>query len=115
MGIPISANIAKSETVRDWISINDALPEVGKQVLFTSYTDEAGWEEAETGEWTGRRSQGDTLVMDYGNEPDWYSCEFWMPIPPYRNPTVAKSETVQEGQVIKKVQMDVHYITLKPT
>ena len=64
----------------EWISVEDRLPEQGESVLFTCRVD-SDFTDIELGEWTGKYSDGGALVMDYGDETDWYPCTHWMPLP----------------------------------
>ena len=66
-----------------WISIEDQMPEQGKRVMFVCVLDSDTIHEPEIGEWTGERTRGDAIVMDYGEEDDWYPCTHWMELPEY--------------------------------
>jgi hypothetical protein len=68
-----------------WIDIADKTPEIGVLVLFICDCGLDGWTDAETGRWTGQKTAGNAIVMDYGDDPDWYPCTHWLPIPPSPN------------------------------
>ena len=63
-----------------WISIAERMPEMGELVLFVCDIN-GEWTEPETGRWTGKKTKGVAIVMDYGDDPDWYPCSHWMPLP----------------------------------
>ncbi len=65
----------------DWKHVNEQLPAKGERVLFISFNDENGFHDIEVGEWTGEQTMGEAIVMDYGEEDDWYPCTHWMPLP----------------------------------
>ena len=69
-----------SERAEIWISVEDRLPKVGERVLFVCLIEGACWD-IEIGEWTGEHTQGDAIVMDYGDDDDWLPCTHWMPLP----------------------------------
>lgn len=67
--------------VKGWRSISDELPPVGQSVLFVSIVNGA-FSDLTVGEWTGEETEGNAIVMDYGDPDDWLPCTHWMPLPP---------------------------------
>lgn len=67
-----------------WINIKDKRPLVGQFVTFVSVQE--GWSTyPAVGKWTGEITLGESLVMDYGENDDFYSCTHWIPIPDTRD------------------------------
>jgi hypothetical protein len=66
----------------NWINISEKLPPIGVDVLFVSLQEPDDCTLPAIGCWTGERTMGNTIVMDYGEANDWYSCTHWIPIPP---------------------------------
>ena len=64
----------------NWINVLDQAPEVGQQVAFTAYV-EGCYSDIEIGKWTGGKTMGDAIVMDYGEADDWYPCTHWLALP----------------------------------
>jgi hypothetical protein len=70
----------------DWITIYENLPPLGVDVVFACFLeDQKVWYGPYIGKWIGTYTAGHTLVMDYGEDDDWYSCSHWFPIPPFPN------------------------------
>ena len=78
-------HVARSyaEHMARWRSVADGeLPEIGKTVIFTCYADKhSGFTDIAVGEWTGAKTLGDAISMDYGDDDDWLPCNYWKELP----------------------------------
>lgn len=63
-----------------WIYYKDQLPEIGKPVLFCCQIEDY-FTDVEVGWYTGHKTAGNAIVMEYDDSDDWYPCTHWMPLP----------------------------------
>ena len=82
----LRADLARLKAEGEWIVADQNPPEIGDRVIFIcSINDD--WTEPQIGYWTGKKTQGDSFVMDCGDEDDWLPCTHYRPLPPAPLPT----------------------------
>lgn len=84
---------ADLDSARNWRSFQDELPEIGVTVVFVCETD-GNWSGPDLGKYTGMKTEGDAIAMDYWDADDWLPCTHWLPLPPTPS---SEQEPVREG------------------